>query len=128
MDRFEFHRWTIYNFDFTMDIYDIGMVGFTWRGFSMESFQYLFTNLKLAFAMVCLEYWAFEFLVGLIPDSQITNSLIAICENKEFIDYMITYGLSATASTRISNELGAGHHRRAKHAMRLTLSKRSLLQ
>ncbi|RHN60412.1 hypothetical protein MtrunA17_Chr4g0025551 [Medicago truncatula] len=39
-----------------------------WRGISMESFQYLFTNLKLAFAMVCLEYWAFEFLVGLMPD------------------------------------------------------------
>ncbi|RHN75076.1 putative multi antimicrobial extrusion protein [Medicago truncatula] len=99
----------------------------TWRGFSMQSFYYLFPNMKLALTsavMVCLEHWAFEvlvFLAGLMPDSQITTSLIAICANTEFIAYMITYGLSAAASTRISNELGAGHPERAKHAMRVTL-------
>ncbi|KAK2419162.1 protein DETOXIFICATION [Trifolium repens] len=104
----------------------------TWRGFSMQSFNYLFTNLKLALpsaAMVCLEYWAFEvlvFLAGIMSDSQITTSLIAICVNTEFIAYMITYGLGAAASTRISNELGAGQPERAKHAMGVTL-KLSLL-
>ncbi|XP_004488731.1 protein DETOXIFICATION 19-like isoform X1 [Cicer arietinum] len=104
----------------------------TWRGFSMQSFHYLFTNMKLALpsaAMVCLEYWAFEvlvFLAGLMPDSQITTSLIAICANTEFIAYMITYGLSAAASTRVSNELGAGRPEKAKHAMGVTL-KLSLL-
>ncbi|KEH38710.1 putative multi antimicrobial extrusion protein [Medicago truncatula] len=104
----------------------------TWRGFSMQSFDYLFANMKLALpsaAMVCLEYWAFEvlvFLAGLMPDSQITTSLIAICANTEFIAYMITYGLSAAASTRVSNELGAGQQERAKHAMGVTL-KLSLL-
>ncbi|CAK8535084.1 unnamed protein product [Lathyrus sativus] len=104
----------------------------TWTGFSMQSFNYLLTNMKLALpsaAMVCLEYWAFEimvFLAGLLPNSQITTSLIAICANTEFFAYMITYGLSAAASTRVSNELGAGQPERAKHAMRVTL-KLSLL-
>ncbi|KAK7335146.1 hypothetical protein VNO80_26922 [Phaseolus coccineus] len=104
----------------------------TWQGFSMHSLHYVLTNMKLALpsaAMVCLEYWAFEvlvFLAGLYPDSQITTSLIAICANTEFIAYMITYGLSAAASTRVSNELGAGNPERAKHAMNVTL-KLSLL-
>ncbi|KAK7401810.1 hypothetical protein VNO78_13596 [Psophocarpus tetragonolobus] len=104
----------------------------TWQGFSMHSLNYVLTNMKLALpsaAMVCLEYCAFEvlvFLAGLLPDSHITTSLIAICANTEFIAYMITYGLSAAASTRVSNELGAGNPERAKHAMNVTL-KLSLL-
>ncbi|RDX63061.1 Protein DETOXIFICATION 19, partial [Mucuna pruriens] len=119
----------------------------TWQGFSLHSFHYVFTNMKLALpsaAMnvrslyhltICclcyasLEYWAFEvlvFLAGLLPDSQTTTSLIAICANTEFIAYMITYGLSAAASTRVSNELGADNPERAKHAMNVTL-KLSLL-
>ncbi|XP_061354335.1 protein DETOXIFICATION 19-like [Gastrolobium bilobum] len=104
----------------------------TWEGFSMHSFHYIFTNLKLALpsaAMVCLEYWAFEimvFLAGILPNPEITTSLIAICANTELIAYLITYGLSAAASTRVSNELGAGHPDRAKNAMSVTL-KLSLL-
>ncbi|GFS34655.1 MATE efflux family protein [Actinidia rufa] len=76
-----------------------------------------------------LEYWAFELLVllaGLMPDSEITTSLIAMCVNTEAIAYMLTYGLSAAASTRVSNELGAGNPDGAKHAMGVTL-KLSLL-
>ncbi|KEH38711.1 MATE efflux family protein [Medicago truncatula] len=105
----------------------------TWRGFSMQSFQYLFTNLKLALpsaAMLCLESLAFEvlvFLAGLMPDSQITTSLIAICANTELTAYLIIYGLSAAASTRVSNELGAGQPERAKHAMRVSLKLSILL-
>ncbi|XP_015868122.3 protein DETOXIFICATION 19 [Ziziphus jujuba] len=104
----------------------------TWTGFSMESFHYIFTILKLALpsaAMVCLEYWAFEilvFLAGLMPNSTETTSLIAICVSTETIAYMITYGLSAAASTRVSNELGAGNPEQAKKAMAVTL-KLSLL-
>ncbi|KAL1346241.1 hypothetical protein AAHE18_08G175600 [Arachis hypogaea] len=77
----------------------------TWEGFSTQSFHYVLPTLKLALpsaAMVCLEYWAFEvlvFLAGIMPDSEITTSLIAICANTEFIAYMITYGLSAAASS-----------------------------
>ncbi|KAE8702296.1 MATE efflux family protein ALF5-like [Hibiscus syriacus] len=52
-----------------------------------------------------LECWAFEILVllaGLMPNPEITTSLIAIC-------------------TRVSNELGAGNPKGAKHAMAVTL-------
>ncbi|KAG8637150.1 hypothetical protein MANES_15G088100v8 [Manihot esculenta] len=99
----------------------------TWHGFSFESFNYILTNIKLALpsaAMVCLEYWAFEilvFLAGTMPNSKITTSLIAICVNTESVAYMLTYGLSAAASTRVSNELGAGNPGRAKGAMAVTL-------
>ncbi|XP_031266524.1 protein DETOXIFICATION 18-like [Pistacia vera] len=41
--------------------------------------------------------------------------------NTEAIAYNIVYGLSAAASTRVSNELGAGHINRAKNAMVVTL-------
>ncbi|KAK3028410.1 hypothetical protein RJ639_039620 [Escallonia herrerae] len=106
-------------------------------------------------AMVCLEYWAFELLVllaGLMPNAVITTPLIAMwygccslyscgyileCQqwsqrisnhvNTEAIAYMITYGLSAAASQRVSNELGAGNPDRAKHAMGVTLKLSTLL-
>ncbi|KAL2331415.1 hypothetical protein Fmac_018996 [Flemingia macrophylla] len=105
----------------------------TWQGFSMHSFHYVFTNMKLALpsaAMVCLEYWAFEvlvFLAGLLPNSQMTTSLIAICLNTQFIAYVIPVGLGAAASTRVSNELGAGNPERAKHAMNVTVKLAFLL-
>ncbi|KAJ7948670.1 Protein DETOXIFICATION [Quillaja saponaria] len=105
----------------------------TWQGFSSESFSYIFLNLKVALpsaAMVCLEDWVFEvmvFLAGIMPNSKITTSLIAMCVNTETIAYMITYGLSAAASTRVSNELGAGHPNRAKNAMAVSLKLSVLL-
>ncbi|GLU23349.1 hypothetical protein SLE2022_393660 [Rubroshorea leprosula] len=105
----------------------------TWEGFSFESFCFILTYLRLALssaAMVCLEYWASEvlvFLAGIMPNSEITTSLIATCANTETIAYMITYGLSAAASTRVSNELGAGNPERAKNAMAVTLKLSVLL-
>ncbi|CAL9017521.1 unnamed protein product [Prunus brigantina] len=105
----------------------------TWEGFWLESFHYVLAALKLALpsaAMVCLEYWAFEILVvlaGLMPNAEQTTSLIAMCVNTEAIAYMITYGLSAAASTRVSNELGAGNPDKAKKAMAVTLKLSVLL-
>ncbi|XP_021773695.1 protein DETOXIFICATION 19-like [Chenopodium quinoa] len=105
----------------------------TWRGLSKESFCYVLANLKLALpsaAMVCLEYWAFEilvFLAGVMPNSEASTSLIAICVNTEAIAYMFAYGLSAAGSTRVSNELGAGNANESKHAMRVTLKLSILL-
>ncbi|KAJ0231894.1 hypothetical protein HA466_0295510 [Hirschfeldia incana] len=98
----------------------------TWTGFSLESIRYVATNLILSLpsaAMVCLEYWAFEILVilaGLMPNPEIATSLVAICVNTEAISYMLTYGLSAAASTRVSNELGAGNVKGAKKATSVT--------
>ncbi|GMN25866.1 hypothetical protein TIFTF001_049247 [Ficus carica] len=56
-----------------------------------------------------------------MPNSEVTTSLIAICVNTEAIAYMVAYGLSAAASTRVSNELGAGHPNKAKSAMFVSL-------
>lgn len=105
----------------------------TWEGFSLESFRYILPNLKLALpsaAMVCLEYWAFEVLVllaGLLRNSETTTSLIAMCVNTEAITFMFAYGLSAAASTRVSNELGAGNTNRAKNAMSVSVKLSFLL-
>ncbi|CAK7327779.1 unnamed protein product [Dovyalis caffra] len=105
----------------------------TWEGFSSESLHHIPINLKLALpsaAMVCLEYWAFELLVliaGMMPNAELTTSVIAICVNTQDIAYMCTSGLSATVSTRVSNELGAGNPDKAKHAMAMTLKLSVLL-
>lgn len=99
----------------------------TWGGFSTEAFQYVLPGLKLAIpsaVMVCFEYWSFEILVllaGLMPDSQMSTSIIAMCVNTEAISYMITYGFAAAISTRVSNELGAGNIDKAKKAVKVTL-------
>ncbi|KAM0843259.1 hypothetical protein ACQ4PT_057826 [Festuca glaucescens] len=111
----------------------------TWGGFSTEAFQYVLPGLKLAVpsaVMVCFEYWSFEILVllaGLMPDSQMSTSIIAMCTNRslyctmlpdsvntESISYMITYGFAAAISTRVSNELGAGNTDKAKKAVKVT--------
>ncbi|KAL9145868.1 hypothetical protein ABFS82_13G072700 [Erythranthe guttata] len=99
----------------------------TWEGFTSESLSHVYSNLKLALpsaAMVCMEYWAFEILVllgGLMPNSEISTSLIALCVNSEDICFLVAYGLSAAASTRVSNELGAGNTERAKRAVAVIL-------
>ncbi|GMI78260.1 ABERRANT LATERAL ROOT FORMATION 5 [Hibiscus trionum] len=62
-----------------------------------------------------------------MPNPEITASLIAICVNTEYVAYMIIYGLSAAASTRVSNELGAGNPNKAKHAMAVALKLSILL-
>ncbi|KAA0064319.1 protein DETOXIFICATION 19-like [Cucumis melo var. makuwa] len=113
----------------------------TWGGFSVEAFDYIFVNLKLALpsaAMVCLEYWAFEilvFLAGLAPNSETNTSLIAICCKvyKIFIllfYFLLLHGLhkfhnkqetTLLGSTRVSNELGAGNPEKGRQAMFVTL-------
>ncbi|KAF7086412.1 hypothetical protein CFC21_089700 [Triticum aestivum] len=99
----------------------------TWKGFSTDAFNYVMPTIKLATPsaiMVCLEYWAFELLVliaGLLPNSTVSTSLIAMCSSTEAIAYMITYGFSAAVSTRVSNEIGAGNVDMAKNAVAVTL-------
>ncbi|KAG0496141.1 hypothetical protein HPP92_000709 [Vanilla planifolia] len=99
----------------------------TWGGLSIEAFQYVLPNMKLAVpsaVMVCFEYWFFEFLVlmaGWLPNSEESTSLIAMCVNTESIAYMITYGFSAAVSTRVSNEIGRGNINKAKKAVLTTL-------
>ncbi|XP_047968387.1 protein DETOXIFICATION 12-like [Salvia hispanica] len=61
--------------------------------------------------MICLEWWSFELLIllsGLLPNPQLETSVLSICLNIVVTLYAIPFGLAAAASTRISNELGAG--------------------
>ncbi|XP_047336615.1 protein DETOXIFICATION 18-like [Impatiens glandulifera] len=99
----------------------------TWNGISVHAWRHVVPTLKISLssaAMVCLEDWAFELLVifaGWMPNSKMTTSLIAMCVNTQAIAFMITYGLSAVASTRVSNELGAGNISQAKRSMSCTI-------
>ncbi|CAM6093504.1 unnamed protein product [Calypogeia fissa] len=86
----------------------------TWTGFSTKAFRDMNVFFKLAVpsaVMVCLEYWSFEFIVlmsGLLPNPQLEMAVLSISLNSIALMGMIPGGLGASASTRVSNELGAG--------------------
>ncbi|KAM7275224.1 hypothetical protein ACFE04_017090 [Oxalis oulophora] len=70
--------------------------------------------------MLCLEWWSFELIIllsGLLPNPQLETSVLSVCLNTITSLYAIPYGLGAAASTRISNELGAGNPRAAQIAV-----------
>ncbi|CAM6127106.1 unnamed protein product [Calypogeia fissa] len=100
----------------------------TWAGFTTEAFHDMKTFFKLAIPstlMICLEYWSFELMVlmsGLLPNPQLEMSTFTICLNTIAVLYMIPYGLGASASVRVSNELGAGRPSIAKKAVVVALS------
>ncbi|GLJ11092.1 hypothetical protein SUGI_0142700 [Cryptomeria japonica] len=95
----------------------------TWTSFTREALHDIRHFLKLAVPsslMICLEYWSFEMLIlfsGLLPNPKLETSVLSICLNTISLAYMIPFGLSAAVSTRVSNELGAGH----SHAARLAV-------
>ncbi|GMI68999.1 hypothetical protein like AT2G04050 [Hibiscus trionum] len=67
--------------------------------------------------MVCLEWWSFELLIllsGLLPDSMLETSVLSICITITALHFFVPYGISAAASTRVSNELGAGNPEAAR--------------
>ncbi|KAK9167375.1 hypothetical protein Scep_002566 [Stephania cephalantha] len=96
----------------------------TWSGFSCEAFHKILDFIKLAIpsaAMVCLEIWTFELVVllsGFLPNPKLETSVLSISLNLSTIFYMIPFGLSGAVSTRVSNELGAGHPQAAHLAVR----------
>ncbi|KAG0611524.1 hypothetical protein M758_7G146200 [Ceratodon purpureus] len=59
---------------------------------------------------------------GLLPNPQLELSALSVCLSTITINYMIPFGLSAAASTRVSNELGAGNARAAKLAVHVVMS------
>ncbi|CAL1369595.1 unnamed protein product [Linum trigynum] len=99
----------------------------TWTGFSREAFRDIWVFLKLAIPsafMVCFELWSFELLVlasGLLPNPKLETSVLSICLNTALTVWMIPSGLSSAASTRVSNELGAGHPEKARMAVRVVV-------
>lgn len=97
----------------------------SWTGFSREALQDMWSFLKLAVpsaSMMCLEYWSFEMVVllsGLLPNPKLETSVLSISLNTCWMVYMISVGLSGAISTRVSNELGAGHPQHAKLAVKV---------
>ncbi|KAK7394182.1 hypothetical protein VNO78_14703 [Psophocarpus tetragonolobus] len=60
--------------------------------------------------MFCFEMWSFELLTllaGLLPNPQLQTSVLSICLNTTTLHYIIPCAIGASASTRVSNELGA---------------------
>ncbi|KAL9246208.1 hypothetical protein vseg_019773 [Gypsophila vaccaria] len=69
--------------------------------------------------MVCLEWWSYELLIllsGLLPHPELETSVLSVCLTTISTLYAIPYGIGAAASTRVSNELGAGNPQRARTA------------
>ncbi|KAK6925314.1 Multi antimicrobial extrusion protein [Dillenia turbinata] len=93
----------------------------TWKGFSMEAFRNVPSYLRLAIPstiMVCLKMWSFEMIVllaGLLPNPQLETSVLSIrisTSNEALYDFCVY-------STRVSNELGAGHPQAARLAVQV---------
>ncbi|KAF7819941.1 protein DETOXIFICATION 16-like [Senna tora] len=99
----------------------------TWTGFSWESLHNIpqFVRLALPSAvMVCLESWTFELMVilsGTFPNPKLQTSVSSICLSTSGMFWMIPFGIGAAASTRTSNELGAGSPEAAYLAVKVTL-------
>ncbi|KAL6181476.1 hypothetical protein ACLB2K_048131 [Fragaria x ananassa] len=100
----------------------------TWTGLSKEAFQNVATFLRLAIPSAVmilkltinfnsLEMWSFELIVllsGLLPNPELETSVLSISLNTAAMVWMIPFGLSSAVSTRVSNELGAGHPKTAR--------------
>ncbi|KAL8034431.1 hypothetical protein ABFX02_12G028100 [Erythranthe guttata] len=90
---------------------------------SVESFFAMAEFFRLAVpsaVMVCLKWWSLEVLVlvsGLLPNPQLETSVLSICLTISTLHFTIPYGLGAAASTRVSNELGAGNPDKARVAV-----------
>ncbi|ONI27492.1 hypothetical protein PRUPE_1G090100 [Prunus persica] len=100
----------------------------TWTGFSKDAFHGIVNFLKLSVpsaVMISLEIWSFEMMVllsGFLPNPKLETSVLSISLNTCSMIYMIPMAFSGTASTRVSNLLGAGQPRLAVLAVRVALS------
>ncbi|KAI9101589.1 hypothetical protein K1719_023833 [Acacia pycnantha] len=99
----------------------------TWMGFSRESFHNIPQLFRLALPsalMVCLESWMFALMVilsGTFPNPKLQTSVSSICLNTSSLFWTLPFGIEAAASTRISNELGAGSPKAVKVALLMAL-------
>lgn len=74
--------------------------------------------------MVCLEWWSFELVIllsGLLPNPALETSVLSIGFTVTSLHYHIPYSFGAAASTRVSNELGAGNPQMARLAVSAVL-------
>ncbi|CAL9700856.1 unnamed protein product [Knipowitschia caucasica] len=99
-------------------IYARGLHKKTWAGWSLECLQEWGPFIKLAIPsmlMLCLEWWMFEiggFLAGIISETELGSQ--SVVYELAVVGYMIPLGLSAAASVRVGQALGAGKVEQAK--------------
>ncbi|KAL1327498.1 hypothetical protein HN51_037549 [Arachis hypogaea] len=100
-----------------------GTCGNAWSGFSLKAFENLwgFVRLSLASAvMLCLEMWYFMALIlfaGYLKNAEVSVDALSICMNILGWTVMVSFGMNAAVSVRVSNELGASHPRAAKFSL-----------
>ncbi|XP_061337363.1 protein DETOXIFICATION 8-like isoform X2 [Gastrolobium bilobum] len=76
-------------------------------------------------SLIRFEWWSFELLTllaGLLPNPQLETSVLSVCLNTTTLHYFIPYAVGASASTRVSNELGAGNPKKAQGVVRVVVS------
>ncbi|KAJ7000480.1 protein DETOXIFICATION 14-like [Populus alba x Populus x berolinensis] len=74
--------------------------------------------------MVCLKWWSMELLLllsGLFKNPKLETSVLSICLTISTLHFTVPYGFGAAASTRVSNELGAGNPQLARMAVLVAL-------
>lgn len=100
-----------------------GTCGRAWTGFSLKAFHNLWEFVKLSLAsalMLCLEVWYFMALIlfaGYLPNAEVSVDGLSICMNILGWTVMVSLGMNAAISVRVSNELGGGHPRTAKFSL-----------
>ena len=113
--------------------YVVGWCRDGWTGLSRAAFNELWAFVKLSLAsavMLCLEIWYMMVLVvltGHLDDAEIAVDSISICMNINGWEGMLFIGLSAAISVRVSNELGSGRPRAAKHAVMVVVGESLLI-
>ncbi|XP_020179793.1 protein DETOXIFICATION 34 [Aegilops tauschii subsp. strangulata] len=113
--------------------YIVGWCRDGWRGWSVAAFHdiWAFVRLSLESAvMLCLEIWyigMITVLTGHLQDAQIAVDSLGICMNVNGWEGMIFIGLNAAISVRVSNELGSGRPRAAKHAVMVVVGESLLI-
>lgn len=113
--------------------YIIGWCKDGWRGWSMAAFNDMWAFVKLSLAsavMLCLEIWYIGLITvvtGDLEDAQIAVDSLGICMNVNGWEGMIFIGLNAAISVRVSNELGSGRPRAAKHAVIVVIAESLLI-
>ncbi|XP_027347648.1 protein DETOXIFICATION 29 [Abrus precatorius] len=100
-----------------------GSCGEAWSGFSIQAFQSLWGFVRLSLAsgvMLCLEVWYFMALIlfaGYLENAEVSVDALSICTNILGWTIMVSFGVNAAVSVRVSNELGACHPRTAKFSL-----------
>ncbi|CAA7404807.1 unnamed protein product [Spirodela intermedia] len=101
----------------------LGACGEAWSGFSWKAFHQVWAFVRLSVAsaiMLCLEFWYYMVLIlcaGYLKNAKISVDAISICMNISGWTIMVALGSNIAISVRVSNELGAGHPKRAKFAV-----------